>query len=115
MRLRDLSIGKKLSLTIVGVTIIRRYLPNLPLFNQIMLAPPAGEAAEELSARESLGHYEHLLGEIGVTTTRLVPAGKARFGEELVDVTCESDLIDRGSKVEVVSVRGTRVVVKAVV
>lgn len=102
-------------LTIVGMMIIRRYLPNLPLFNQIMLPAPVGEAAEELSARESMGHYEHLLGEIGVTTTRLVPAGKARFGEELIDVTCESDLIDRGSKVEVVSVRGTRVVVKAVV
>jgi len=102
-------------LTIAGMMILRRYLPKLPLFNRIMLSAPEGEAADELSARESLGHYEHLLGAVGVTTTRLVPAGKARFGEELIDVTCESDLIDRGSKVEVISVRGTRVVVKAVV
>ena len=107
-------VGGAAVLTIAGVMVLRRFLPQMPLFNKLMLAPPEGDAAEELSARESLGHYEHLLGMTGVTTTRLVPAGKARFDEELVDVTCEDDIIDRGVKVEVVSIRGTRIVVKAV-
>jgi membrane-bound serine protease (ClpP class) len=41
-----------------------------------------------------------------------VPGGKARIGEELIDVVSEGDFIDRGLPIEVVEVIGTRVVVR---
>jgi membrane-bound serine protease (ClpP class) len=43
----------------------------------------------------------------------LVPGGKARIGEQLVDVVTEGEFIDRGLPVEVVEVHGTRIVVRA--
>ena len=109
------------SLTVVGVAAVvsiaavyflRRYLPRAPVLNRLMLQPPAGEEAQQLATRESMTHFEHLLGQEGVTTTLLTPSGKARFGDELIDVTSESDVIDRGTMVRVVGVRGSRVVVK---
>lgn len=99
--------------TAVSATILRRYLPHAPMFNRVFLAPPSGAELTELSRRESLGLFEHLLGRTGATLTPLVPGGKARFGDEQVDVVSEGDFIDRNSTVEVVEVQGTRVVVRA--
>ena len=44
----------------------------------------------------------------------LRPAGSARFGEMLVDVTSAGFFIEADSLVEVVDVQGSRVVVKKV-
>lgn len=100
--------------TLVATTVMRRYLPHAPMFNRMYLAPPSGEELTELSRRESLGAFEHLVGTRGTTTTPLVPGGKARFGDQLVDVVSDGDFIDRGLAVEVAEVQGTRVVVRAV-
>ena len=55
-----------------------------------------------------------LLGKRGNATTRLTPAGKARFGDELVDVVTEGELIPAGAPVHVLEVHGNRVVVASV-
>ena len=96
----------------VAASILRRFLPHAPMFNRVFLAPPVGQELAELSERESLGRFDHLLGTTGTCYTPLVPGGKVRFDEELVDVMSEGDFIDRGTKVEVVEVQGTRVVVR---
>ncbi|MGC3970038.1 MAG: NfeD family protein [Pirellulales bacterium] len=100
--------------TLVATTVMRRYLPHAPMFNRVYLAPPSGDELTELSRRESLGAFEHLLHSRGTTTTPLVPGGKARFGDQLVDVVSDGEFIDRGLAVEVAEVQGTRVVVRAV-
>ena len=51
-------------------------------------------------------------GEVGVALTSLRPAGRARFGEKVVDVVTEGGFIDPGAAVEVVAVHGIRVVVQ---
>jgi membrane-bound serine protease (ClpP class) len=53
-----------------------------------------------------------LLGNTGVAETNLRPSGKGRFGEELVDVVTEGDLIERGTKIRITQVEGARVVVE---
>ena len=50
----------------------------------------------------------------GTTTTQLTPSGKARFGDLLVDVIADGEVIDRGAAIEVVEVRGSRVLVQEV-
>ena len=96
-----------------AASILRRFLPHAPMFNRVYLAPPSGDELSQLLRRESLGLFEHLLGRRGLTTTPLVPGGKARFDEELVDVVSEGDFIDRNAPIEVVEVQGTKVVVRA--
>jgi membrane-bound serine protease (ClpP class) len=56
-----------------------------------------------------------LAGTHGVTTTLLMPAGKARFGDSIVDVIADGEMIEPGKGVEVLEVRGNRVLVREIV
>jgi membrane-bound ClpP family serine protease len=73
---------------IASIYVIRRFLPDTPYFNRMLLAPPPREERAALSRREAMVSWEHLLHKRGVTATPLVPAGKAQFGDELVDLNC---------------------------
>jgi membrane-bound serine protease (ClpP class) len=53
-----------------------------------------------------------LLGAIGSTTTPLRPAGVVRFGDAFVDVVSDGGFIPAESRVQVIAVEGTRIVVK---
>jgi membrane-bound ClpP family serine protease len=99
---------------IVAAVAMQRILPHTPLLSKIMLAPPTDEELDELGARESLADWQHLIGCQGVTTTRLVPAGKARFGDALLDVTSPGQYVAAGQLVEVIEVHGAHVIVREV-
>ena len=99
---------------IVVAVLLRRWMPKSTLFGHMLLAPPVGEEAETIRRREALVDFHGLLGQRGTTTTRLNPAGKARFADQLVDVMADGEAIDRGTAIEVVDVRGSRVLVKEV-
>jgi membrane-bound serine protease (ClpP class) len=113
--LRDSLLG----LFAVGVGIgvlamlMQRYLPHTPLLNTMMLDPPSGAELEDLSHRESLVEFDHLLGAHGVAATQLTPSGKARFGLQLVDVIASGEVIARGEPIVVTEVHGNRVVVRS--
>ncbi len=91
----------------------RRYLPQAPLFRNVVLAPPGPEERILLYDRESVVDYSHLIGRVGVATTHLRPAGKAEVDHQLIDVIAESEPIDRGTPLEVVDAHANRVVVRA--
>ena len=97
----------------VGVAVfgvlLRRWLPRAPVLRNVLLEPPPADA----DAVDS-DHLEELLGLEGTATTRLVPAGKARIGGRVHDVTSDGQLIEPGAAVRVVEVRGGRVLVKAI-
>jgi membrane-bound ClpP family serine protease len=97
---------------VVGIAMLRKYLPHTPVFNRVLLNPPQGAEREAIAASEALADYSHLVGRNGTTITQLMPAGKARFGEDLVDVLSSGEFVDRGASVTVVSAHGNRVVVK---
>jgi membrane-bound ClpP family serine protease len=99
---------------IVSVAVIRRILPDTPYFNRMLLQPPRADEREALSRREALVKWEHLLNKRGETTTPLVPAGKAQFGDDLVDCISNGELIAKGTPVIVEEVAGNRVVVRKV-
>jgi membrane-bound serine protease (ClpP class) len=93
---------------------LRNYLPKAPLFRTLLLSPTPEEDLVDLDYRESLADFSHLVGERGVATTNLMPAGKAEFNGELVDVIADGLPIDRGAAVVVVKTRGNRVIVRGV-
>ena len=99
---------------IAVAVLIRKRLPRSRLLGRMMLEPPAGEEAQEIRRREALVDFHELLGTQGTTTTQLTPGGKARFGDLLVDVIADGEVIGRGATIEVVDVRGSRVLVKEV-
>lgn len=99
---------------VVAAVCINRYLPHTPMFSRLMQAPPTPEELSLISQREALASLGHLLGHNGVTTTPLLPSGKARFDDELVDVIADGEVIDPHQTVVVVEVRGNRVLVRRV-
>jgi len=54
-----------------------------------------------------------LLNGTGLALTQLRPSGTANINGQRVDVVAESGLIERGAKLKVVAVEGSRIVVRA--
>jgi membrane-bound ClpP family serine protease len=94
------------------IIVSRKYLPQAPVFRNIMLEPPSED--EDLQQREAVVDYSSLIGAKGHAATDLRPAGKARIQHELVDVIAEGEPLDSGTPVVVVEARGNRVVVRAI-
>ncbi|QDU26452.1 hypothetical protein ETAA8_15300 [Anatilimnocola aggregata] len=110
-----------LTILVVGITggiaaiaAIRRFLPDTPYFNRMILKPPQNEELEERLEREQLVQWAHLAGKRGQTTTALFPSGKALFGDEMVDVVSAGEMIPKGASVIVTDVIGSRVLVREV-
>ena len=97
---------------VLAAAAMRRYLPHAPMLSNMVLAPPSSEEATRISEREALANFDHLLGHRGVAFTPLVPGGKARIGDQLVDVLTDGEFVDRGQQIEVVEVRSNRVMVR---
>jgi membrane-bound serine protease (ClpP class) len=91
---------------------LRKFLPKAPIFNRLVLEPPAPEERITLSHREATADFSHLVGRVGEAITDLLPAGKALIDEELIDVIAQGEPIDRGQAVVVVSAHANRVVVR---
>ncbi len=96
---------------VAAAVLARRWIPSTPGLRHVLLAPPEGEEAADLSRREAMVDLANLLGKHGKTTTPLTPSGKARFDNLLVDVLTGGEAVARGATVEVVEVHGSRVVV----
>lgn len=106
-------VGAGFGFAIAAVS-LQRFLPHTPWLSKIMLAPPTEAELDVLGARESLADWQHLLGCQGVATTRLAPAGKAQFGDALLDVSSPGQYVAAGRLVEVIEVHGAHIVVREV-
>jgi membrane-bound serine protease (ClpP class) len=93
---------------LVGAVVLLRLLFRSRRWRQLVLHSDVSRADGFGAARpEQAG----LLGELGRAVTPLRPAGRARFGERVIDVVTEGGFIDPGAAVEVIQVAGNRVVV----
>jgi len=103
----------------VLAAIVSRYLPKLPFMSGLILVP-ASASASAATARISLTAPPHSaagrleVGSRGQVTSKLRPAGKARFGDAVVDVVATAEFLDKGTAVEVIEIHGNRVVVKKI-
>ena len=109
--------------TVVLAALVSRYLPAIPMFNEMILTPPGADGGygepklrPELTAASAgnplLERDRGLVGKQGTSLTVLRPAGKARIGDELIDVVSDGPFISSGRQIEVVAVSGNRVVVR---
>ena len=99
-----------LALVVAGT--IRQFLPRTPYLNRLLLKPPEGDQLAQLEQREATASFEDLIGMRGEAMTLLIPAGKAQFGDRVVDVMSDGEPIDAGAQVKVIEVMGARVVVQ---
>ncbi|MBE6079655.1 MAG: hypothetical protein E7204_02240 [Veillonella sp.] len=94
---------------IIGIVLIRE-VPNSWIGRRLTLS------LESTKDRGYSGNDERvdLLGQEGVTQSVLRPAGRALFGENIIDVITDGEFYEPGTKVVVVAVTGGRVVVRKV-
>jgi membrane-bound serine protease (ClpP class) len=102
--------------------LVGRYLPSIPFLNQMVLEPPGFHLDDNgprlrpdlvaEPANSMLQRDVALVGRRGQTMTVLRPSGRARIGEDYLDVVSEGVFIPPGRTVEVIEVVGNRVVVR---
>lgn len=110
-----LMVTAALSGTALCIFLMRKYLPNAPMVKRMMLQKAEPDEIVRRKQRESFAVYDFLLNKRGSVITPLTPAGKARFGDDLVDVvSADGDYIERQADVYVVEVRGSRIAVRKI-
>ncbi len=87
-----------------------RLLERTSLGKNLLLPQPDPKTTEPYQAENEL--LERLVGRIGTTLTQMNPGGMVRVENERVHAFSEGLLIMQGEAVEVLAVRGTRIVVK---
>lgn len=79
---------------------------------------PDSRIARRFISKQSIGDLgvekPELLNGTGEALTQLRPSGNASINGQRVDVVTEGGLIERGAKVKVVAVEGSRIVVREV-
>lgn len=112
------ALGMLFALAIMVATPVVVYLaikiyPNTAVGKRVMLDGGAGGVTADAFARES-ARLAGLVGQEGVALTMLRPAGSIEIGGRRVDALSEAEVIDAGTRVEVVRVSGLKVFVKGV-
>jgi membrane-bound serine protease (ClpP class) len=86
------------------------WLPKTPLYSTMVSQSTSGVssvAAQEQEQRTQLG-------QIGVAMSVLRPGGKARFGDQILDVVTQGDLIAKGQRVRIIGHSGREAIVELV-
>ncbi|WP_419948997.1 NfeD family protein [Candidatus Palauibacter sp.] len=99
-----------LSIILVGVTgwALMRRLPRTSRLQGLFLRDSTSRETGYISSPPR----EDLVGQVGVTTTDLRPAGVARVGDERIHVVTEGPWLEAGTPVRVLEVGSSRVVVR---
>ena len=94
--------------------ILAKYLPKMQFLSGLILIPKQGGKAKiSMTAPPDERIAGVNVGDIGEVVSTLRPAGKAKFGDCVVDVVAVAEFLDKGTKVEILEIHGNRVVVKA--
>ena len=102
------ALGIALVLSIVFFLLIVSRLPSSKLWNKVVLQKSSRTEEGYVSAVEQVD----LVGKTGEVLTELRPSGTARIDGLLVDVISEGAFIQKGKSIVVLSVNGSRVVVR---
>ncbi len=94
----------------VGVWLASLLLPKTPMYRAIISTSASGVQTEVALEKQQKSR----LGQTGVSVSPLRPGGKAQFGDEILDVMSQGDLIASGVKVRIIGASGAEAVVEAV-
>jgi membrane-bound serine protease (ClpP class) len=106
--LRDISAAVLVSLVVA--IILARFLPKTSLYNQLVSQSFSGVSS--IAAREA--QQAARAGQTGVAISPLVPGGKARFGDQLLDVTTRGEMVEKGRPVKIIGHSGPNDIVEEV-
>ncbi len=86
-----------------------KLLPHTPVYNRMVLGK---EQVPDEGYVVQTKEEEQAIGQEGIAISKLRPAGKAQFGDKIVQVMSRGDFIEPGTKIVIVEVEGNRYVVQ---
>jgi membrane-bound serine protease (ClpP class) len=78
--------------------ILSRFLPKTAIYGELVSHTASGVTSVEAAERVQKSR----MGQVGVAVSVLRPGGKARFGEDIIDVITQGEMIEPGAAVRVV-------------
>ena len=101
---------------LTAVLLLPRLLPDTPFLKNVILAPPEKDDRNlgHRTDSEATADLAHLMGQQGIAATKLMPSGRAQFGDQICDVITQGQIVEKGEVVEVIEAVANRVVVKKV-
>jgi membrane-bound serine protease (ClpP class) len=101
-----------LGLTTIGsvivILVLSRFLPKTSLYRAVVSQSASGVRTEAAQEEKKAS----LRGQVGVTTSPLRPGGKAQFGDQILDVISQGDMVPKGARVRVIGYSGTQAIVE---
>jgi membrane-bound serine protease (ClpP class) len=106
---------------VAAAGLISRHLGSIPILNRLALQPATdqgrwgdeqvGDDGKPKPSGALLGRPGMDIGDWGVAISPLRPSGKARFGDQSLDVVSDGSYVDKGRQIRIVSIQGNRVTV----
>ncbi len=96
--------------TVVLILLLGRLLPRTPLYGVLVSRSASGMQ----EVRQAAELHRRRQGGVGEALSALHPGGKARFGDEVLDVVTQGDLVEKGTRVRIIGFSGREAVVEPV-
>jgi len=94
--------------TIVLLLVLSRFLPKTSVYHALVSQSASGMASVQHLASTQTSQ----VGLEGVALSVLRPGGKAQFGEAVLDVMTQGELLPKGTRVRIIAHSGTEAVVE---
>jgi len=95
---------------VVAILGLSRILPKTSVYRAVVSQSASGMRTEAAQAQQKVT----LQGQKGVTVSPLRPGGKAQFGDQILDVISQGDMVPKGAPVRVIGYSGTQAIVELV-
>ncbi len=105
-----IQLASSLVAAIVLLVILAKYLPKSNMFSRLVLSTEENADKGFVSSKS----LSELIGKEGKALTTLRPAGMADFDGEKIDVVADGDYVHQGSRLKVLRVEGSKVVVREI-
>ena len=103
-------VGISLVASAIIAILIMRFLPKTPLYGALVSQSASGVQSDLLQTQKRILRE----GQIGVAISALRPGGKAQFGDEILDVISQGDMVAKGQQVKIIGHSGTEAIVEVV-
>jgi len=96
--------------SIVAIWLLSLWLPKTSVYSALVSQSASGT----VSVVEQKERQASMVGQEGVATSNLRPGGKAQFGEQILDVVTQGEMIAKGQRVKIIGHSASEAVVEAV-
>jgi membrane-bound serine protease (ClpP class) len=102
------NLGIALAASLLIALALARILPQTPVYRTLVSRTASGD----VSMLQQQKQQATRIGQLGTTISNLRPGGKARFGDDILDVITQGEMISKDQPVRIIAYSGTDAIVE---